>query len=58
MFFKLFNNYLRPPVLLLGLAEAGVIFGAVFVAVALHWQQEQDAPSSSGRPPSGRRRRS
>lgn len=40
MFFKLFNNYLRPPVLLLGLAEAGVIFGAVFIAVALHWQQD------------------
>lgn len=40
MFFKLFNNYLRPPVLLLGLAEAAVIFGAVFAAVAFHWQQD------------------
>jgi sugar transferase (PEP-CTERM system associated) len=40
MFFKLFNNYLRPPVLLLGLAEAGVIFGAVFAAVAFQFQQD------------------
>lgn len=40
MFFKLFNNYLRPPVLLLGLAEAAVIFGAVFVAVGLRYHQE------------------
>ncbi len=35
MFFKLFNNYVRPPVLLLGLAEVAVIFGAVFIAVAV-----------------------
>lgn len=40
MFFKLFNNYVRPPVLLLGLAEAAVIFGAVFIAVGLHFQQD------------------
>ena len=43
MFFKVFNNYLRPPVLLLGLAEAGVIFGAVFLAAAFHLQQDAAA---------------
>lgn len=35
---RLFNNYLRLPVLLLVLAETSVLFGSVFAAVGVHFR--------------------